>query len=309
MRRDTQIGIILGIVILVIIGVFLSTRATDNVTSLPDLVMSEGARQKTEVKKIDINGFFKESKKAEPEEEHVVDYSTEEDLLSEELVESTLPEMQPEATVVETSIEDTSLEGKWEGVAEEIVAEVEIVEDVENVDQEEAIEIEEVHIAQDIPSEENAVILDEDPETTTYTSSRDVVYYTVQSNDNLFKIARKHYGDGKKWAKIFEANRDSMSDSNSLYVGQELLIPDIKIEKEVSDNIIRPVSGSLNNRRSRSSNVDTHTVEAGDTLYRIAEKYYDNPGEWTKILEANEDTIEDEGSLRKGQVIIIPRLQ
>ena len=117
MRRDTQIGIILGIVILVIIGVFLSTRATDNVTSLPDLVMSEGARQKTEVKKIDINGFFKESKKAEPEEEHVVDYSTEEDLLSEELVESTLPEMQPEATVVETSIEDTSLEGKWEGVA------------------------------------------------------------------------------------------------------------------------------------------------------------------------------------------------
>jgi len=309
MRRDTQIGIILGIVILVIIGVFLSTRATDNVTSLPDLVMSEGARQKTEVKKIDINGFFKESKKAEPEEEHVVDYSTEEDLLSEELVESTLPEMQPEATVVETSIEDTSLEGKWEGVAEEIVAEVEIVEDVENVDQEEAIEIEEVHIAQDIPSEENAVILDEDSETTTYTSSRDVVYYTVQSNDNLFKIARKHYGDGKKWAKIFEANRDSMSDSNSLYVGQELLIPDIKIEKEVSDNIIRPVSGSLNNRRSRSSNVDTHTVEAGDTLYRIAEKYYDNPGEWTKILEANEDTIEDEGSLRKGQVIIIPRLQ
>ena len=65
MRRDTQIGIILGIVILVIIGVFLSTRATDNVTALPDLVMSEGARQKTDVKKIDINGFFKESKKAE----------------------------------------------------------------------------------------------------------------------------------------------------------------------------------------------------------------------------------------------------
>jgi len=308
MRRDTQIGIILGIVILVIIGVFLSTRATDNVTSLPDLVMSEGARQKTEVKKIDINGFFKESKKAEPEEEHVVDYSPEEDLTSEELVESTQPEMQPDATVVETSYEDTSLEGKWEGVAEEmIVEETEIVEEVEIVDHEEAIE--EIQIAQDIPSEENVVILEEDSETTTYTSSTDVVYYTVQSNDNLFKIARKHYGDGQKWAKIFEANRDSMPDSNSLYVGQELLIPDIKIEKEENDNIIRTVSGSLNNRSSRTSNVDTHTVEAGDTLYRIAEKYYDNPGEWTKILEANEDTIEDEGSLIKGQVIIIPRLQ
>jgi nucleoid-associated protein YgaU len=97
-----------------------------------------------------------------------------------------------------------------------------------------------------------------------------------------------------------------MPDSNSLYVGQELLIPDITIEKEVNDNVLRTVSGSLDNRRP--GNVDTHTVEAGDTLYRIAEQYYDNPGKWTKILEANEDTIEDEGSLKKGQVIIIPRL-
>ena len=298
MRRDTQIGIILGIVILVIIGVFLSTRATDNVTALPELVISEGARQKTEVKKIDINGFFKESKKAESEEEHVVEYPTEETLISEELVESTQLEIQPEAADVVTSNEDTSLEGKWEGVAEEIIEEVEIV------GQEEAIE--EVHIAQDIPSEKSVVIPVEDPETASYTSSAEVVYYKVQSNDNLFKIARKHYGDGQKWAKIFEANRDSMPDSNSLYVGQELLIPDITIEKEANDNIIRTVSGSLDNRNS--INIDTHTVEAGDTLYRIAEKYYGNPGKWTNILEANEDTIEDEGSLKKGQVIIIPRL-
>ena len=301
MRRDTQIGIILGIVILVIIGVFLSTRATDNVTALPDLVMSEGARQKTDVKKIDINGFFKESKKAESEEEHFVEYSSEEALISEELVESTQLEMQLEETVIETSSEDTSLEGKWEGVAEEIVEETEIVAEVEIVEQEETIE--EVQIAQDIPSEDSVVIPEEDSQST---SSTEIVYYKVQSNDNLFKIARKHYGDGQKWAKIFEANRDSMPNPNSLYVGQELLIPGITIEKKVNDNVLRTVSGSLDNRRP--GNVDTHTVEAGDTLYRIAEQYYDNPGEWTKILEANEDTIEDEGSLKKGQVIIIPRL-
>ncbi len=63
MRRDTQIGIILGIVILVIIGVFLSTRPSDSEMVLPDLVLSEGTRQKTKVKEIDINSFFKESKK------------------------------------------------------------------------------------------------------------------------------------------------------------------------------------------------------------------------------------------------------
>jgi nucleoid-associated protein YgaU len=298
MRRDTQIGIILGIVILVIIGVFLSTRSSDNVTVLPDLVLSEGARQKTEVKEIDINGFFKESKEAEPEETSSVEYSREEVLVSEKPVESTQPEKQPEETNVETSIEDSSLEGKWEGVAEEIVEEAEIAE------QEEAVE--DVRVAQDITSTEETVVPEEEPHTSSYAAPTEAVYYKVQSNDNLFKIARKHYGDGQKWIKIYEANSDSMPDSNSLYVGQELLIPDITGEKEANEVAQTPVSGKLDNERS--INVDTHTVEAGETLYRIAEKYYDDPGVWIKILEANEDTIEDEGSLKEGQVLIIPKL-
>ena len=299
MRRDTQIGIILGIVILVIIGVFLSTRASNNISVLPDLVLSEGVRQKTEVKEIDINSFFKESKKAEPEKELAVEFPTEEVLVSEELVELTQPEMQPEATIVETSIdEESSLEGKWEGVAEMIVEEPEIAEQ----------EVEDVHVVQNTPSVEEIVVPEpeEEPQTSSYTASAEPVYYKVQSNDNLFKIAKKHYGDGQKWKKIFEANRDIMPDSNSLYIDQLLLIPDVSVENRPKESFITQVRGRLDNERS--NNVDTHTVKAGDTLYRIAEEYYDDPSVWTKILEANEDTLEDAGSLKKGQVLIIPNL-
>ena len=299
MRRDTQIGIILGIVILVIIGVFLSTRASNNISVLPDLVLSEGVRQKTEVKEIDINSFFKESKKAEPEKELAVEFPTEEVLVSEELVELTQPEMQPEATIVETSIdEESSLEGKWEGVAEMIVEEPEIAEQ----------EVEDVHVVQNTPSVEEIVVPEpeEEPHTSSYTASAEPVYYKVQSNDNLFKIAKKHYGDGQKWKKIFEANRGIMPDSNSLYIDQLLLIPDVSVENRPKESFITQVRGRLDNERS--NNVDTHTVKAGDTLYRIAEEYYDDPSVWTKILEANEDTLEDAGSLKKGQVLIIPNL-
>ena len=299
MRRDTQIGIILGIVILVIIGVFLSTRASNNISVLPDLVLSEGVRQKTEVKEIDINSFFKESKKAEPEKELAVEFPTEEVLVSEELVELTQPEMQPEATIVETSIdEESSLEGKWEGVAEMIVEEPEIAEQ----------EVEDVHVVQNTPSVEEIVVPEpeEEPQTSSYTASAEPVYYKVQSNDNLFKIAKKHYGDGQKWRKIFEANRDIMPDSNSLYIDQLLLIPDVSVENRPKESFITQVRGRLDNERSK--NVDTHTVKAGDTLYRIAEEYYDDPNVWTKILEANENTLEDAGSLKKGQVLIIPNL-
>ena len=299
MRRDTQIGIILGIVILVIIGVFLSTRASNNISVLPDLVLSEGVRQKTEVKEIDINSFFKESKKAEPEKELAVEFPTEEVLVSEELVELTQPEMQPEATIVETSIdEESSLEGKWEGVAEMIVEEPEIAEQ----------EVEDVHVVQNTPSVEEIVVPEpeEEPQTSSYTASAEPVYYKVQSNDNLFKIAKKHYGDGQKWKKIFEANRGIMPDSNSLYIDQLLLIPDVSVENRPKESFITQVRGRLDNERP--NNVDTHTVKAGDTLYRIAEEYYDDPNVWTKILEANENTLEDAGSLKKGQVLIIPNL-
>ena len=299
MRRDTQIGIILGIVILVIIGVFLSTRASNNISVLPDLVLSEGVRQKTEVKEIDINSFFKESKKAEPEKELAVEFPTEEVLASEELVELTQPEMQPEATIVETSIdEESSLEGKWEGVAEMIVEEPKIAEQ----------EVEDVHVVQNTPSVEEIIVPEpeEEPQTSSYTASAEPVYYKVQSNDNLFKIAKKHYGDGQKWKKIFEANRDIMPDSNSLYIDQLLLIPDVSVENRPKESFITQVRGRLDNERSK--NVDTHTVKAGDTLYRIAEEYYDDPNVWTKILEANKNTLEDAGSLKKGQVLIIPNL-
>jgi nucleoid-associated protein YgaU len=299
MRRDTQIGIILGIVILVIIGVFLSTRPSDSEMVLPDLVLSEGTRQKTKVKEIDINSFFKESKKSEPEEELAVEYPTEEALVSEELVESTQPENLAEVTIIESSSEDTSLEGKWEGVAEEIVEEAEVVEQ-ENT-------VEDARITQGNSAKIEAVVTEEELQTTSYAASTEVVYYKVQSNDNLFKIARKHYGDGQEWIRIFEANRDSMQDSNSLYVGQKLLIPDITVENETSEAVVAPVSGRRRDTE-RSSGVDTHTVQAGDNLYRIAEKYYDDPSEWISILEANEDTIEDEGLLKKGQVLIIPKL-
>ncbi len=303
MRRDTQIGIILGIVILVIIGVFLSTRATDNEAVLPDLVLSEGAGQRTKTKEIDINGLFKASKKAEPEEEPAIEYTTEETLVSDELAESAHMGNQPEMTIVDTSSEDTSLEGKWEGVAEEILEDVEIIEEVEIVVEGETVK--DIQIAQDITSVEATVVSEEEPEATSYATKTEDVYYKVQSNDNLFKIARKHYGDGQKWNKIFEANRDSMPDSNSLYVGQKLLIPDITINNSAREAVVTQVNST---QSRKTGGVVTHTVQAGDTLYRIAEKYYDNPGVWTKILEANEDTIEDKGLLRKGQVIIIPNL-
>ena len=165
---------------------------------------------------------------------------------------------------------------------------------------EESVIVDDAEIAQEIPSAEVAVIPEKKPQTPTYEVSIDTIY-KVQSNDSLFKIAKKYYGDGKKWIKIFEANGDSMPDPNSLYVGQELLIPDITVKEETKRVFQTPVKKKSN--KEKFVNVETHTVEAGDTLYRLAEKYYDDPTVWIKIYEANEDTIEDKGLLKKDKFL------
>ena len=49
--------------------------------------------------------------------------------------------------------------------------------------------------------------------------------YTVKSGDTLSKISKQFYGNANDYMKIFEANRDKLSDPNKIQVGQELVIP------------------------------------------------------------------------------------
>jgi nucleoid-associated protein YgaU len=50
--------------------------------------------------------------------------------------------------------------------------------------------------------------------------------YTVQAGDSLSKISRQFYGDANQYMKIFEANRDQLSDPNKIKPGQQLVIPE-----------------------------------------------------------------------------------
>ena len=49
--------------------------------------------------------------------------------------------------------------------------------------------------------------------------------YTVQSGDTLSKIRKELYGSANEYMKIFEANRDVLSDPNKISPGQKLKIP------------------------------------------------------------------------------------
>lgn len=49
--------------------------------------------------------------------------------------------------------------------------------------------------------------------------------YTVQPGDSLWKIAKKLYGKGTLYSKIYEANKDVISNPKKLQVGQKIVVP------------------------------------------------------------------------------------
>ncbi|MDH3861169.1 MAG: peptidoglycan-binding protein LysM [Gammaproteobacteria bacterium] len=49
--------------------------------------------------------------------------------------------------------------------------------------------------------------------------------YEIVSGDTLGAIAKRYYGNASKYVKIFEANKDIISDPNKIYPGQKIRIP------------------------------------------------------------------------------------
>ena len=49
-----------------------------------------------------------------------------------------------------------------------------------------------------------------------------------------------------------------------------------------------------------------YTIVSGDTLWKIASKYYGNGAKWETLFEANRDVIDDPSTVRPGTVLRIP---
>lgn len=56
--------------------------------------------------------------------------------------------------------------------------------------------------------------------------------YTVKKGDTLSGIARDYLGDAKAYMRIFDANKDQLSDPDTIQPGQVLKIP--SVEKQLT---------------------------------------------------------------------------
>ncbi|RMH55100.1 MAG: LysM peptidoglycan-binding domain-containing protein [Candidatus Hydrogenedentota bacterium] len=49
--------------------------------------------------------------------------------------------------------------------------------------------------------------------------------HVVTKGESLGRIAAHYYGSVDAWKKIYEANRNTISDPNKIFPGQKLVIP------------------------------------------------------------------------------------
>lgn len=107
------------------------------------------------------------------------------------------------------------------------------------------------------------------------------IIYTVRPDDWLSKIAQTFYGDPMEYTKISEANLDVIQNPNAVYPGQKLKISILKGS---------PI---------------LYTVKQGESLSRIAIKFYGDPMKFKDILRTNQDLIKNPDLIYAGQILEI----
>ncbi len=117
--------------------------------------------------------------------------------------------------------------------------------------------------------------------------------YKVRPGDTLIDIAQAALGDGARWDEI--ATLNGIKDARELAVGKVLKLPTGAATKKDNADV-----GGESVFRQRS-----HVVAPGDSLTKIALKYYGMGSLWGAIAKAN--GITDPSKLAVGQKLTIPR--
>ncbi|OHC06135.1 MAG: hypothetical protein A3J92_05280 [Planctomycetes bacterium RIFOXYC2_FULL_41_27] len=277
MKRDVQVGVILGVIILAIIGVFLSTRTAVKEPTIP----IPEAEEDTQVGALDIN----ELPQAPP--------NTSQDTFKEitATIQNTEQKVAPVINTVKileqpAEQEDNVIEGVWKKAKDEAINVSSRVS--ETSDQE---------IWKDISSE------------SVKKSTSKFQVHKVRSNDDLHKIAQKYYGDVSKWLLIFNANQDKIKDRNSLRIGTELIIPEEQpSSQKTKTETTTPALSQVTKVEDAVQTGKKHIVQQGDSLYKLAQKYYNDGSKWNKILEANKIILKNRNTLKVRQELVIPDL-
>jgi nucleoid-associated protein YgaU len=76
----------------------------------------------------------------------------------------------------------------------------------------------------------------------------------------------------------------------------------------ILDNLKNVLGGKKTGKSPDDHGMRKHTVQSGETLWKIASQYYGDGSNYMKIFEANTGVLEHPDHIEPGQELLIPKL-
>ncbi len=130
--------------------------------------------------------------------------------------------------------------------------------------------------------------------------------YTVEPNDNFWRISQKVYGTGAYFKALEEYNRQQFGDRVVIDAGDVISTPSTAVLRREYPELAPKDPKSPAGRRNASSR-RSYTVAEGDTLFDIARQELGKASRWSEIYELNRDQLgNDFNDLAPGMKLALP---
>jgi nucleoid-associated protein YgaU len=129
--------------------------------------------------------------------------------------------------------------------------------------------------------------------------ARSTIVHHVAEGETLFQIAQRYYGDGEQWPTIVKHNPQRVRDNGHVGVGVRLILPAqpddrrAQLRRAANDALVGPAARTV-------------TVRGGDTLIGLAQEHLGDGGRWKDLLLANAGKMDGPKDLRVGMTLNLP---
>jgi nucleoid-associated protein YgaU len=134
--------------------------------------------------------------------------------------------------------------------------------------------------------------------------------YVVKRGDTPATIAREYLGDASRWTEIARVNPGLAA--RSLKIGQILRLPEGALRQAAGVSVAttaKKPTAAPGVPAPSGEPLAVHRVAQGDTLYKLARKYYGDSSHWKLIQDANPTMVGGGVSaMRLDSELIIPAL-
>ncbi|MBI1368917.1 MAG: LysM peptidoglycan-binding domain-containing protein [Planctomycetes bacterium] len=142
----------------------------------------------------------------------------------------------------------------------------------------------------------------------TTAAPKQTIHY-VKEGETLSAIARQYYGNPGDYQIILDANRKAIPNENLVRPGVRLIIP--SKSAPAPGNVApapasTPPAASPKPTAPQATRTAEYTVQEDDTLSSLAAKFMGSSKNWQKLYELNKDRISNPDRIAEGTVIRVP---